>query len=82
MKKEEANQKLKQIKTISQFRTLASEMRASGLDFYSRRTGALAFHFIAETTNKISYLYDQKRTTSALRGSSLIKNLHRIMKIY
>ena len=83
MTREEATNRLKQIRTVVQFKELAKEMRASGLDFYSKRSGAYAFDFIRSSLNseRVEYLYDRKTSTSALRGSSLIKNLHKVMKI-
>jgi len=81
MTSKEATNELRKIRTTAQFRELASKMRASGLDFYSKKTGAYAFHFTFTGSNRVGYLYDQKRTTSALQGNSLIGNLYKVMNI-
>ena len=81
MNKRDFNQELRYIQTFTQFSKFLKELRHYGLDLYSKRTGAYAFHFIQESPQRVSYLYDRKTPTSALRGNSLIKNLYKILKV-
>lgn len=93
MKKEELNNRLKNIKTYEEFKELEKEVDEYDFHFCSKKSFKTIYHFthlyenegffrnpyagVEKYKNKVHYLYDDQMST----GTAYVKNLYKYFEI-